>query len=82
MSHFGLEGESLFHLGQCFFLRSAQHDGYIYHQTEQGGTILQTQRGRRKEEESGEPAVYEGLSPLTSGKYTAAQPDNIVLNVS
>ena len=48
MSQFGLEGESLFHLGQRCFLWSAQHDGYIYHQTQQGGTILEREGGRKK----------------------------------
>lgn len=44
MSQFGLEGESLFHLGQRCFLWSAQHDGYINHQTQQGCPVLERER--------------------------------------
>lgn len=46
MGKFGLKSQSLFHLGLCRFLRSAQHDGNVDHQTQQGGAILQSQRER------------------------------------
>lgn len=46
MSHFGLKGESLFHLGQSVFLWGAQHDGHIHHQTEQRRTILERETER------------------------------------
>lgn len=58
MGKFGLKSQSLFHLGLCRFLRSAQHDGNIDHQTQQGGAILQRQRQRGMQEKipkSGEP---------------------------
>lgn len=41
MSKFGLEGKSVFHLGQRCFLCSAQHDGGVHHQTQQGRTRLE-----------------------------------------
>lgn len=52
MREFGLKSQSLFHLGLRCFLRSAQHDGNIDHQTQQGGAILQSQRKRGKQEKT------------------------------
>lgn len=50
MGKFGLKRQSLFHLGLGRFLRSAQHDGNVDHQTQQGGAILQSQRNRGMQE--------------------------------
>lgn len=44
MSNFGLEVESLFHLGLRRLLWGAQHDGCVYHQTQQRSAILERKR--------------------------------------
>lgn len=65
MGHFGLEGQSLLHLGLRRFLRSAQHDGDIDHQTQQGGAILQRDRKRERDSAGEEPDRHLATPHLT-----------------
>lgn len=60
MSQSGLKVESLRHLGQRRFLRSAQHHGRVHHQAQQGRTILEAGRERRREEARGGGGRREG----------------------